>query len=164
MKNKSCCFTGHRKIPKADIQRVLERTETYIRAMIAEGVTQFYVGGAVGYDTLVAKLLFSLRQDEKLKQIKVVLIYPFDGFTDKWNPEERTEYATLLPAYDEVIRASEKADRASYLLRDRMLVDQSAYCVSYCTRKTGGTAYTVRYAIRNGVKVMNTADYDVRQV
>lgn len=41
--------------------------------------------------------------------------------------------------------------------RNRYLVDNSSVCVCYLTEDTGGTAYTVNYAIKSGLKVINTA-------
>ena len=44
------------------------------------------------------------------------------------------------------------------------MVDRSTVCIAYCNRKTGGTAYTVRYALRQGVTVRNLAEWDVKQL
>lgn len=55
----------------------------------------------------------------------------------------------------------ERTRQGVYLLRDRHLVDYSAYCISYCTRTTGGTAYTVKYALEHGVTVYNASSFDV---
>ena len=44
------------------------------------------------------------------------------------------------------------------------MVDASSVCVAYCNRRGGGTAYTVRYAIRRGVPVVNIADWDIGQL
>ena len=44
------------------------------------------------------------------------------------------------------------------------MVDSSAVCIAYCTRKTGGTAYTVRYALKKGLQVINLADWNIAQL
>ncbi len=51
-----------------------------------------------------------------------------------------------------------------YLIRDRKLVDESGYCINYCNRRTGGTAYTVRYAMRKGLQVFNASLWDLSQL
>lgn len=33
--------------------------------------------------------------------------------------------------------------------------------ISYCTRTTGGTAYTVKYALEHGITVYNASSFDV---
>lgn len=61
------------------------------------------------------------------------------------------------PLYDEAICVAQRASRQAFLARDRRMVDNSSYCVSYCTRRSGGTVYTVRYAKKCGVPVFNTS-------
>ena len=51
-----------------------------------------------------------------------------------------------------------------YLIRNRKLVDGSGYCISYCNRRTGGTAYAVRYAMKQGLKVLNASSWDLKQL
>lgn len=155
MKAKSCCFTGHRKLPDGQRVAIMERTETAVKKLLSGGINRFLLGGAVGYDTEVARLLFCLKNVHR--GIKVVLIYPFDGYTDRWNDAQKAEYAKLLPQYDKVIKASERSGREAYLLRNRMLVDNSAWCIAYCQKQRSGTAYTVRYAKAQGMAVTNTA-------
>ena len=111
---------------------------------------------AVGYDTLAAQILFNLR-DTICPQIKVILVYPFDGFTHFWTDAQRSLYAKLLPRYNKITQVSERNCPAAYLRRNRHLVDHSAYCICYCTRQTGGTAYTVQYARQMGLQILYTA-------
>ena len=75
MRGKTCCFTGHRDIAKSDVKLVMGRTEEHIKVLVRRGVKYFGVGGALGYDTLAAKLLFWLRETE-LPNIKVILVTP----------------------------------------------------------------------------------------
>jgi len=42
--------------------------------------------------------------------------------------------------------------------RNRHLVDNSSACVCYLTEKTGGTAYTVEYAQRMNLRIINAAE------
>ena len=160
MREKTCCFTGHRTIPDAEKMTIIERVDVYVKTLVAKGVKFFGVGGAIGFDTLVAKHLFYLRDTENLN-IKVILVCPFEGFTGRWNEKQQQTFNILLPRYDKVIYKEKSASREAFLSRNRHLVDHSAYCIAYCTRDFGGTAYTVRYAMKNAVSVLNTADYDV---
>ena len=66
----------------------------------------------------------------------------------------------LLPQYDKTVCVAQRASREAYLERDRHLVDGSDYCIAYCNRNSGGTAYTVRYAHQQGVTVYNTASME----
>lgn len=155
LRKKTCCFTGHRDIPIGKTQELVERTANEIRKLIVNhGVRFFGVGGAIGYDTLAAKVLFRLRETE-FPNIKVILVYPFDGFTDRWSPEQKADHKRLLPKYDKVVCVCDRSSREAYLARDRHLVDGSAYCIAYCTHDYGGTAYTLRYARQQGLEVYN---------
>lgn len=163
MREQACCFTGHRDVAEPSVESVVERTEEYIKALVQRGVKFFGVGGAVGYDTLVAKLLFRLRETE-LPDIKVILVYPFDGYTDRWRPDQKADALLIRDRYDKIVKVSDKPGKAAYLQRDRHLVDGSAHCICYCARSSGGTAYTVRYALNKGLYVFNTADYDLTRL
>lgn len=156
IKSISCCFTGHRKIPDGELDAIIARTEGKVRELISAGITRFLVGGAVGFDSETAKLLFRLRATE-FPDIEVVLIYPFDGYTSRWNDAQKEDGAHLLPMYSDVVRAAPAASRGAYLKRDRLLVDGASCCIAYCTKGNGGTAYTVRYAKSRGVPVFNVA-------
>ena len=90
--------------------------------------------------------------------IRVILAYPFDGYTAPWSEGQKATYARLLPLYDERICVAAAASRGAYLQRDRYMVDASSMCIAYCTRQTGGTAYTIRYAAKTGVPVCNIAE------
>ena len=157
MREHTCCFTGHRIIPSHDYDAVAARTEIKIRDLIVNsGVRFFGAGGAIGYDTLAANILFRLRATD-FPQIKVILVYPFEGFTSRWSGEQQAEYALLLPQYDKAVCVAQRASREAYLERDRHLVEGSAHCIAYCTRDSGGTAYTVRYAEHCGLDIYNVA-------
>ena len=157
MKEQTCCFTGHRNVPVDKQKEIVARTGAKVRELIRGGYRCFIVGGAIGYDTLAAELLFHLRDVERMG-IRVILAYPFDGYTAPWSEGQKAAYARLLPLYDERICVAAAASRGAYLQRDRYMVDASSMCIAYCTRQTGGTAYTIRYAAKTGVPVCNIAE------
>ena len=157
IKEQNCCFTGHRIIPNHHIHMVSVNTEVKIRELILkQGMRYFGVGGALGYDTMAANILFRLR-DTDFPDIKVILVYPFEGFTSRWTDAQKAAYDQMLPKYNKRVCVAPEGSREAFLARDRYLVDNSSFCIAYCTRNQGGTAYTVRYAQRKGVPVFNTA-------
>jgi len=159
----TCCFTGHRVIPKAARNAVARGTADTVRSLITEKkVTTFIVGGAIGYDTLAAEILLRIR-DEEYPHIRVVLYYPFDGYDSRWTPAQQETGKALLSRYDDVVCTDDENTpvREKYLLRDRRMADASAYCVSYCTRTQGGTAYTIRYALKHGCGVYHLGNPDL---
>ena len=159
----TCCFTGHRYMPASETSEILKKTEALILSLLAEGVRFYGVGGALGFDSSVAQLLFRLR-DTQFPQIKVILVYPFDGFTDFWSAEQKSTYLDLLPQYDKRVCISQNSCRDAYLIRNRHLVNHSKYCICYCNRREGGTAYTVRYAKKCGLHIFNVGSYDLSEI
>lgn len=158
LRNYTCCFTGHRNIAPENIKQVEELTAKEIYELVTSyGVYIFCVGGAIGYDTIVAKVLLDIKETV-FPNIKVILIYPFDGFMEGWKPEQQEEYRMLLPRYDKIICACDKPCRGAYLQRDRLLVDSATFCIAYCTQNHGGTAYTIRYAKQHGLTIRNIAE------
>ncbi|MBQ9968259.1 MAG: DUF1273 family protein [Oscillospiraceae bacterium] len=126
------------------------------KLIIEHGVRYFGVGGAIGYDTLAAKALFQIKERE-FPHIKIILVYPFEQFTARWSPIQKAEYKKLFPKYDKCVCICKEPNREAYLSRDRHLIDNSAYCIAYCVRNFGGSAYTVKYAMQKGVQIRNIA-------
>ena len=159
MKEQTCFLTGHRELPR-DTDELVRRLTDAICGRIEAGVRHFGVGGAVGFDTLAAEVLLNLR-DTLYPQIRVIAVEPFDGFTSRWTDAQRARRQALLPRYDKRVCLLPRGSREAYLARDRYLVDNSAHCISYCNRTSGGTAYTVRYALRRGLYVENLGSLNV---
>ena len=162
----TCCLTGHRVIPPGEERKILTRTRYILLKLIREkNVRYFGVGGAVGFDMLAAEYLLSLKAHSE-HQLKVISVLPYPGWreTEDWTDELREREERILQACDKVVWVRPEYEKSVFLLRDRKLVDGSAYCVSYCNRPRTGTAYTVRYALDRGVKVFNASSFNVKDL
>lgn len=151
----TCCFTGHRNLPAAQEEEIWQRVCVYLEPLLEEGVRYFGVGGALGFDTLVAEKLLELR--ESRPQIRIILVQPFQGYQSCWTPAQHARSAAVEARVDKVVVCCQTPSREAFLARDRHLVDGSSCCIAWCTRTTGGTAYTLRYAQKQGLKVWNVA-------
>lgn len=118
-------------------------------SLLEQGVRYFGVGGALGFDTLVAEKLLELRG--KYPQIRVILVRPFRGYQSRWTAAQQARAARIESRVDKVVYCCDTPSREAFLARDRHLVDGSAYCIGYCTRATGGTAY------KQGLQIWNVA-------
>lgn len=152
----TCCFTGHRNLPIHQEEEIWQRVRTRLYPLLERGVRYFGVGGALGFDTLVAEKLLNLRKT--YPQIRVILVQPFQGYQSRWTPAQQACAAAVENRVDKVVICCQTPSREAFLARDRHLVDGSAYCIGYCTRSTGGTAYTLRYAQKQGLQVWNIAE------
>lgn len=155
MKNKTCCFTGHRELPPQEQDRIKALLERVIEKLIERGVVFFGSGGALGFDTLAAEAVLELKK--KYPQIKLIMVYPCKDQTTLWSESDIERYNKIKSASDKIVYTSEKYDKSCMFKRNRHLVNYSGYCVCYLNKPTGGTAYTVKYAKENGLVVINLA-------
>ena len=155
MQEKTCCFTGHRRIPIDDHEFIQKRLESEVLSLIHQGVHDFMAGGALGFDTLAAQTVLSLK--DGYPQIKLILVLPCKEQTKGWGDRDVNMYNFILQQADKVIYTSEHYSRGCMHVRNRYLVDNSGFCVCYLTSENGGTAYTVRYAGQKGLRIVNLA-------
>ena len=162
----TCCLTGHRMIPPGEEQKIMVRARNILLRLIREkNVRYFGVGGAVGFDMLAAEYLLKLKAHQE-HQIRIISVLPYPAWreTTDWNDELRAREEKILTACDKVVYVRQEYEKNVFLLRDRKLVDGSAYCVSYCNRPGTGTAYTVKYALSRGVRVYNASSFSLRSL
>lgn len=152
MKNTSCCFTGHRDIPHEKIPAIKERLHDVLSSLIEQGFTDFYNGGAVGFDLLSAEAVLELKKSHP--HIRLHLIIPCANQTVKWKKSEIERYECIKEAADEVKILSPFYFNGCMQIRNRYMVDASSVCVAYLERTTGGSADTVKYAKQKGVAVV----------
>lgn len=153
MKKYTCCFTGHRKITPEQKKIVARRLYCILENLISEGVTQFMAGGALGFDTMAAQCVLSIK--EKYPEVKLILVLPCVAQSKGWRREDILIYDKIKQQADEVVYISKEYTKDCMFKRNRYMVDFSNVCVAYLTENNGGTVYTVEYARRKGMQVIN---------
>ena len=71
-----CCLTGHRSLP-SDPDRLAELRQNLRRLicdLAQQGITTFYTGGALGFDTMAAMMVLELKS--RLPQLRLHLALP----------------------------------------------------------------------------------------
>ncbi len=158
IREKSCCFTGHRNIPLREGLLVRRRLRAEIARLAGEGIYTFLAGGALGFDTMAAQEVLRARA-EGLTQLQLALALPCLGQESLWSQRDAAVYRALLRQADEVIYTGDVYTQGCMFRRNRYLVDHSSYCLCYLTKPgRGGTAYTVKYARDRGLTVINLAE------
>lgn len=152
-KEKSCCFTGHRIISAEERIRIAPRLKRAIDRLIEIGVTDFYTGGAIGLDTIAAEAIIAARHHHP--HIRLILALPCKNQAERWKSSDVLKYEHIKSLADEIIYMSEKYTRQCMHIRNRFMVDHSAYCISYLKKPSGGTYYTVNYATDRGLIIYN---------
>lgn len=155
-RDKTVCFTGHRKIPVFQNNSIRRKLTKTLVALIEEGYCFFGAGGALGFDTLAGQTVLELKKD--YPQIKLILVLPCLSQADKWEEKDKAVYEDIKSKADKVVYTSQEYTRDCMFRRNRHLVDGSSVCVCYLTEDTGGTAYTVDYARKHGLTVINVAN------
>lgn len=160
-REKSCCFTGHREIPEDGYYRIMFLLRQTVEKKIKEGYTTFCAGGALGFDTMAALAVLNLKR--VYPHIQLHLYLPCRNQAEKWTSTDRQMYDRIIKASDRVEYISQEYTPFCMNRRNRALVDNSMLCIGYCTQPKGGTAYTIGYAMDNGVDVINLA-HDVDRI
>ena len=155
MKEKTCCFTGHRNILVEKCDIIENRTKNAIISLIKEGYTNFMAGGALGFDTIAALCVIELKNI--YPHIKLNLALPCKDQDKSWNLKDKTVYDNIIKNADSVYYVSENYTRGCMHVRNTYMVNNSNFCICYLTEASGGTAYTVNLAYKKGLGVINVA-------
>lgn len=155
MKEKTCCFTGHRDILKNERVIIRKRIENVVIGLIKKGIIYYGAGGARGFDTMAAEVILELRK--LYPQIKLILVLPCREQTRGWSEQDKALYEMIKQSADKYVYISEKYWNGCMQKRNRHLVDNSSCCVCYLTKRYGGTFYTYNYAANKGLKIYNVS-------
>ena len=135
----ACTFFGHRDCPDS-IQPKLR--EVLIDLIENHGVDLFYVGRQGAFDRLVRVVLKELASAYPHIRYAVVL----ERMPSKMDMVNVADYAdTLLPEGIESVHP-----RFAISWRNKWMIRQSDYVVTYITHSTGGAAQFAKIAERQG--------------
>ncbi|MEG0273380.1 MAG: SLOG family protein [Hydrogenoanaerobacterium sp.] len=161
-KEQALCFTGHRseKLPKTEeeMKRLKLKLWEEIDKSIENGIDTFYFGGCYGWDLLCAEVVLNQRKIIRMDnphQIRLIGVLPYEEQAIRWSEANRETYYNTLAQCDEVITLYTHFQRGCYHERNRYMVDRSSEMICYYDGVTGGTAYTVKYAKQNNLKITN---------
>ncbi len=159
-REKSCCFTGHRIISKKTRTKLLHELKGTVLYLVANGITTFHAGGALGFDTIAATTVIDLKRTNP--KMKLVLDLPYENQTDGWTEDNKRIYEFIKSNADKITYYSDNPENREQAVkamfkRNRVLVDSSSVCVCFCEKKKGGTAYTLDYANKCDIEVINLA-------
>ena len=139
---------------------VRQRTEDLIRILLDQGLNVAIVGGALGYDLMVLRLLIEIKKVHE--KLKVVGFFPFPGYDSKWTHAQKEEYSALIPQLDRLIftAPSDMVGNEAFLERNRKMVDESSVLICYYNenRRRSGTGQCVRYAQKQNLEIINIAN------
>ena len=158
--DKTCCFTGHRpeKLPwRTDEQDprciLLKRSiEQEIEGLYRRGFRHFISGMAMGCDLYFAEAALKLR--EKYLNLSVEGAVPCPTQADRWPDAQRRRWRDILDRCDLETVVQQHSDRYCMHRRDRYLVERSAAVLAVFNGTSGGTQYTLNYAMDQGLDIL----------
>lgn len=110
----------------------------------------------VQLDSIAAQTV--LRLQKKYPQIKLILVLPCVSQADRWAPADKMTYYEIMKQANKIVYTSQIYTKDCMFKRNRHLVNYSSACICYLNRSTGGTAYTVDYARKCGLQIINIAE------
>ncbi|MDL2317943.1 DUF1273 domain-containing protein [Eubacteriales bacterium OttesenSCG-928-A19] len=158
----SVAFTGHRpeSLPFGDN----EQSEAFLqlkRLLLEEikywahqGYTTFYEGAARGMDIVFGEQVL-LAKEQGHPGVKLVSVVPFEEQAARWNEAWRERYFALMKNSDDEVLISAHYTKECFHQRNRYMVDHSDVLIAvYDGLDSGGTAYTVQYAMEKGKTII----------
>ncbi len=154
----TCCFTGHRSIPEDKQDQLAPLLLRTVRLLAESGYRYFLCGGALGFDTMVAKVVVHLSAQYP---IKLVLALPCRNQTEKWSSLEDAEthlrhYKHLMGQAVAVHYTTDIYHDGCMRERNRYMVDHASYCIAYYNGSPrSGSGQTLRMAKKAGIEICN---------
>lgn len=141
-----CTFFGHRNCPK-EIESILH--STILDLIVNKNVTEFYVGNHGDFDSMARRILINLSKLYPIKYTVVLAYMP----RKKSDPEDENPDDTLLPDGMESTPPKFAIDR-----RNRWMLKQSDYVVTYVRHSVGGAARYKELAEKQKKFIINLWD------
>lgn len=161
----SICFTGHRGLSGIEQKLIAIRLSNLLTVLARDyGLRDCYAGGAIGFDTLAALSVLSVKK--RIPSLKLHLILPCEGQEKAWNEEQKTAYYMIKEQADSVRTLSPFFYNGCMQIRNRELLEHADLCIAYLRpgTSTGGSLNTVLQAAKLGIPVINLADKESEDI
>lgn len=148
------CFTGHRFLSANEIPQIQRMLHDVIRDCYRRLDSRWFVcGGALGFDTLAAQEVLDAK--EEFPDIGLCIAAPCPEQSSRWKESEKRVYQQIWESADEKIILAQRYFSGCMHIRNQFMVQHSSVCICWLRNFTGGTGYTVRYALSLQRRVIN---------
>ena len=110
----------------------MKKTKSTVIHLVSKGVKYFGTGGALGFDTIAAQAVLSVKENNP--EIKLILVLPCENQTERWKQADIDVYEKIKSKADKVKYVSHLYYDGCMQKRNRRLVDYSSYCICYIKR------------------------------
>ena len=158
-----CCFTGYRpsKLPflnNKDGEDFIEFENSIISVLtklINENCIVFYTGMAMGFDIIAAETVLLMKKIYKDKDIRLISVLPFENQNDSFDDEWKKRFDNIIKNCDEKIILSQNYYKGCYQKRNKYMVDNSDFVITWFDGQKGGTKNTLDYAAKKKRQIFN---------
>lgn len=157
-----CCFTGYRpqkfsfklkeqdlefkKFENALFEQILQLAEADCRT--------FYCGMAMGFDIISAETVLAVKNAFN-EPLKLVCVLPFEAQGDSFPNDWKQRFYAVLEQADKIEILNKEYHTGCYQKRNKFMVDNSDYVITWYDGKPGGTRNTIDYALKKGRQIFN---------
>lgn len=119
-------------------KRLKKRLHDVFAELYRRGVRRFYVGGALGVDLWAGEILLEMRRQEEYQKLEIVLVYPFPGHDERWDPKSRERLRHLKENCDQFVMGSKIVGAQGYWERTAYMVEHADCLVAVCDDESAG--------------------------
>ena len=119
-------------------KRLKKRLHDVFAELYRRGVRRFYVGGALGVDLWAGEILLEMRRQEEYQKLEIVLVYPFPGHDERWDPKSRERLRHLKENCDQFVMGSKIVGAQGYRERTAYMVEHADCLVAVCDDEPAG--------------------------
>lgn len=152
MVENNCCFTGHRFIKNEKNIYIRARLSEEIFKQIKRGKTGFICGGALGFDTMAAKMVLEFKRI--FPGISLILYLPCKDQTKNWRKSDAKVFDDILKKADEIKYISNEYYSGCMHKRNLAMINSSSTCIAFLEKNSGGTYFTVKSALNRQKEVI----------
>ena len=147
-------FFGHRIIE--DFNRAEKKAKVIIRELILQKeYVEFLVGRGGDFDQIVSSAVKRLQRRIRADNSSLVWVLPYSTAQLRNNEESFQAYYDEIEICD---AAQNSHPKRAYQIRNRKMVDRSDLVVFYVEHNSGGAYQTMRYAQKQGKRIVNLAE------
>ena len=150
---KACSFTGHRAIEPHHREAMVGLLSRAIAFAYNEGCRDFYLGGALGFDTHAAQQVLLFRMSHP--DVTMNLVLPCRDQSEKWGAAQADMYEYLLSQADTIEYVSDLYTPGCMRVRNMRLASLCDIMIAYVGRTRSGASQTMRMATELGREVYN---------
>lgn len=162
-----CFFSGHRTLPEEAIRDIYKALGKQIYDAVSMGISEFYAGGAVGFDMISSVMVLNIKKNFYPK-INLHLVIPTPDYGWKlWvTDEQKRLYKEIMSGAESIETVSDHYYKTVYYDRNQRLTkygDELGIVYADNNHDSGGTYQTIREARKKCIRIVNIYELIYKQ-